>query len=71
VLPLDGGRVAGALHPVAWLGGMAAAVGLIIWNPSPVFFFILILGGSETWHRWRERKSERANEYLTIETSVR
>jgi len=25
----------------------------------------------ETWHRWRERKSGRANEYLTIETSVR
>ena len=71
VLPLDGGRVAGALHPVVWLGGMAAAVGLIIWHPSPVFFFILILGGLETWHRWRERKSGRANEYLSIETSVR
>jgi Zn-dependent protease len=71
VLPLDGGRVAGALHPAVWLGGMAAAVGLIIWHPSPVFFFILILGGSETWHRWRDRKSGRANDYLTIETSVR
>jgi Zn-dependent protease len=71
VLPLDGGRVAGALHPVIWLGGMAAAVGLIIWHPSPVFFFILILGGLETWHRWRERKSGRANKYLTIKTSVR
>ena len=71
VLPLDGGRVAGALHPVVWLGGMAAAVGLIIWHPSPVFFFILILGGVETWHRWRERKSGRANAYLSIQTSVR
>ena len=71
VLPLDGGRVAGALHPVVWLGGMAAAVGLIIWHPSPVFFFILILGGLETWHRWRERKSGRANAYLSIATSVR
>jgi len=71
VLPLDGGRVAGALHPTIWLGGMVAAVGLIIWHPSPVFFLILILGGLETWHRWRDRKSGRANEYLTIPTSVR
>ncbi|MBM0256069.1 site-2 protease family protein [Micromonospora sp. 4G55] len=71
VLPLDGGRVAGALHPLIWLAGMAAAVGLIIWQPSPVFFFILILGGLETWRRWRERKSGRAMEYLSVETSVR
>ena len=71
VLPLDGGRVAGALHPAIWLGGIAAAVGLIIWHPSPIFFFILILGGLETWHRWRDRKSGRANEYLTIKTSIR
>lgn len=71
VLPLDGGRVAGALHPAVWLAGMAAAVGLILWHPSPVFLFILILGGVETWHRWRERKSGRANQYLTIATSLR
>jgi Zn-dependent protease len=71
VLPLDGGRVAGALHPVVWVVGMVAAVGLLIWHPSPVFLFILILGGLETWHRWRARKSGRASEYLTVETGVR
>jgi Zn-dependent protease len=71
VLPLDGGRVAGALHPVVWLAGMAAAVGLVIWHPSPIFFLVLILGGMETWHRWRGRKSGQANEYLSIPALVR
>jgi hypothetical protein len=47
------------------------AVGLIIWHPSPVVLFILILGGVETWHRWRERKSGRADQYLGIANSVR
>ncbi|GHJ47058.1 hypothetical protein Cs7R123_44000 [Catellatospora sp. TT07R-123] len=70
-LPLDGGRVAGALHPAIWLGGMATAVGLLIWHPSPVFFFVLVYGGIETWRRWRGRKSGQAAQYLSVAPSVR
>jgi len=71
VLPLDGGRVAGALHPSIWLIGMAGAVGLLIWHPSAVAVFILIMGGMETWHRWRERRAGKTNAYFSLPTSMR
>jgi Zn-dependent protease len=71
VLPLDGGRVAGALHPAIWLVGMAGAVGLLIWHPSVVAVFILVMGGLETWHRWRDRKAGRTNEYFTVRPALR
>jgi Zn-dependent protease len=71
VLPLDGGRVAGALHPAIWLVGMAGAVGLLLWHPSAVAVFILVMGGLETWNRWRERRAGRANAYFSLPASVR
>jgi Zn-dependent protease len=71
VLPLDGGRVAGALHPSIWLVGMAGAVGLLIFHPSAVAVLILAMGGLETWHRWRERRAGRTSEYFSLSASVR
>jgi Zn-dependent protease len=71
VLPLDGGRVAGALHPAIWLAGMAGAVGLLIWHPSPVFIFVLLIGGMETFRRWRERKAGHTNEYFNVPATTR
>jgi Zn-dependent protease len=71
VLPLDGGRVAGALHPAIWLVGMAGAVGLLLWHPSVVAVFILVMGGLETFHRWRERRAGKTSAYFSLPTSVR
>jgi Zn-dependent protease len=71
VLPLDGGRVAGALHPAIWIAGMLGAVALLIFFPSPVAVFILILGGMETWRRWRDRKAGRTGDYFNVPSVTR
>jgi Zn-dependent protease len=57
-LPLDGGRVAGALHPAVWLLGLLALLGLEITHPSPVLLILLVFGGYELWRRWRRRSTE-------------
>ncbi len=55
-LPLDGGRVAGALHPALWIVGLVAAGVFAVLHPSPVLIFILVLGTVELVRRWRTHK---------------
>jgi membrane-associated protease RseP (regulator of RpoE activity) len=62
IVPLDGGRAVGALHPAIWLLGLLMMVGLLIVSPNPILIIIVIIGGLELWRRWRERK-ERADYY--------
>jgi Zn-dependent protease len=65
-LPLDGGRVAGALHPVIWLAGLVALLGFEIYRPSPVIPILLVLGGYELYRRWRGRDSEASKVYFAL-----
>lgn len=65
-LPLDGGRVAGALHPAVWLVGMAGAVALLLYRPSPVLYLVLILGGFEAFRRWRAHRRGTDGGYFKI-----
>lgn len=69
MLPLDGGRVAGALSPRAWLAGMVLAVVLLVYIPSPVLLLVLLFGAVETASRWRSRNQEK--EYYELAPSVR
>jgi Zn-dependent protease len=69
VLPLDGGRVAGAISPKVWLAGMGAAVVWLVVNPTPILFLVLLLGGLETAQRWKTRHEE--SDYLQIEQQKR
>jgi Zn-dependent protease len=62
-LPLDGGRVAGALHPAVWLVGLLALLVLEFYRPSPVILLILVIGGAELYRRWRNRNSPAAQIY--------
>jgi Zn-dependent protease len=55
IVPLDGGRAAGALHPVLWFVGLLMMVGLVVLNPNPLLLIIVLLGGLDLWRRWRER----------------
>src|SRR5688572_8489070 len=66
VLPLDGGRAMAALSPWMWLIGFAALVALTIAFPNPIILIIALLGGLETWHRWRDRKSPEARKYYRV-----
>jgi Zn-dependent protease len=69
-LPLDGGRVAGALHPALWIVGLAAAVIFAIVHPTPVLIIILIIGGFELARRWRTHRWIDAA-YYAIRPAVR
>jgi Zn-dependent protease len=71
VLPLDGGRAMAALSPTLWFVGYALLVAATIAFPNPVMLLVLLLGGFETWRRWRERKSPEAREFHRVPTRAR
>ena len=70
-LPLDGGRVAGALHPVIWLLGLGVLVVAEFVRPSPIIPVIILLGGFELWRRWRDRGSAASQVYFALEPRQR
>lgn len=69
IVPLDGGRAAGALHPVLWFVGLLMMVGLVVLNPNPLLLIIVLLGGLDLWRRWRERGS--AGDYYRLTVAQR
>jgi Zn-dependent protease len=56
VVPLDGGRAMAAMAPWMWFVGFAVMVAFFVFVPNPILLLILLLGGMETWRRWRTRK---------------
>ena len=71
VVPLDGGRAAGALHPAFWLVGMAGLAGLVVLTWNPLLVIILLFGGLELWNRWQLRRDPEYQAYYRIPTSQR
>ena len=65
-LPLDGGRVAGALHPAIWLLGLGAVLAWEVYRPSAVLLIVLLFGSYELWRRWRGRASEESRTYFAL-----
>jgi Zn-dependent protease len=63
ISPLDGGRIVAAIHPVLWIVGLIALVGLTIVAPNPILILILVLGGLESWRRWQNRHQPEAEAY--------
>ena len=54
IVPLDGGRIIAAVHPVLWALGLVGLLGLAFVAPNPILIIILIIGGLEIWRRWQE-----------------
>ena len=69
IVPLDGGRAAGALHPAVWFLGLLLMIGLVVVNPNPLLLIIVILGGLDLWNRWRGR--EEAGDYYRLSVGQR
>ena len=67
VSPLDGGRIAAALHPALWLLGVLGLLGLVILRPNPILILILLVAANETWHRWKMRKLPEIQAYYKVE----
>jgi Zn-dependent protease len=57
VLPLDGGRAMAAMAPWMWFLGFGAMVALLLIAPNPILILIVLLGGMETYRRWKQRRS--------------
>jgi Zn-dependent protease len=66
ISPLDGGRIAAAIHPALWIAGMVLLLGLTIVAPNPILILILVLGGLESWRRWQHRKFPEAERYYRV-----
>jgi Zn-dependent protease len=67
VVPLDGGRIVAAIHPIFWLLGFAGLVGLIFVAPNPILIVIALFVGMELWRRWRERGRPETASYYAVE----
>jgi Zn-dependent protease len=59
VLPLDGGRAMAALSPWMWLVGFGLLLGVGVAFPNPIVILILVLGGVETYRRFKHRGDTR------------
>lgn len=66
VVPLDGGRIVSAIHPVLWLVGFVALLGLVFVAPNPILIVILLFVGLELWRRWQERGAPGAESYYQV-----
>jgi Zn-dependent protease len=71
VLPLDGGRAMAALSPWVWGIGYAGLVALTFAFPNPVMILILLLGGMETWRRFKARKTPESRAFHDIPRRTR
>ena len=71
VLPLDGGRAIGAVHPVFWvLGAAVLVVAAVLWLSPAILIIVALLGGIELYGRakdwWRNRGTAGGNRYYAI-----
>jgi len=71
VPPLDGGRAVAALSTWMWLVGFAALVALAFVFPNPIMVLILLVGGFETYRRFKHRKDPEAREYHRVKPRTR
>jgi Zn-dependent protease len=56
MVPFDGGRAMAAMAPWMWFVGFAAMLAFFIAVPNPILILFLLLGGTESWRRWKARK---------------
>jgi Zn-dependent protease len=56
LVPFDGGRAMAAMAPWMWFAGFAAMLAFFVAFPNPILILFLLLGGTESWRRWRARR---------------
>jgi Zn-dependent protease len=57
VVPFDGGRAMAAMAPWMWFLGLGAMVALLFATENPFLLIFVLLGGMETWRRWKQRNT--------------
>ena len=71
VLPLDGGRAMAALSPWVWFAGFAGLIAMTIFFPNPILILIVLLGGYESWRRFKQRNTPEGRAYHAIPARTR
>jgi Zn-dependent protease len=67
VLPLDGGRAMAVLGPKVWIAGILIAVAAAVIFLGPfMLVIILVLGGPELYHRFKNRHSEESRDFHSV-----
>jgi Zn-dependent protease len=54
--PFDGGRAMAAMTPWMWLIGFAVMGAFAVVFPNPFIIVFLIIGGLDSWRRWKLRR---------------
>jgi Zn-dependent protease len=55
LVPFDGGRAMAAMAPWMWFIGLGAMVALLLLTQNVFLLIFIVLGGMETWRRWKLR----------------
>ena len=72
VLPLDGGRAMAVLGPTVWILGILIAVaGAVAFLGPFMLVFVLLLGGPELYHRFKNRHSEESRAFHAVPTRTK
>jgi Zn-dependent protease len=73
VVPLDGGRAMAALSPKMWFAGLFLLAAMAFAYPNPVILLILLLGGYETYRRYKAHRSgdDAINAYYRVKPAHR
>jgi Zn-dependent protease len=72
VLPLDGGRAMAVLGPKVWIAGILIAVAATVLFLGPfMLVFVLLLGGPELYHRFKNRHSEESRAFHSVPTRTK
>jgi Zn-dependent protease len=72
VLPLDGGRAMAVLGPKVWIAGILIAVAATVFFLGPfMLIFVLLLGGPELYHRFKNRHSEESRTFYAVPTRTK
>lgn len=72
VLPLDGGRAMAVLGPKVWIAGIVIAVAASVVFLGPIMLVIvLVLGGPELYHRFKNRHSQESRKFHSVPTKAK
>jgi len=72
VLPLDGGRAMAVLGPKVWIAGILITVAATVVFLGPfMLLFVLLLGGPELYHRFKNRNSEESQAFHSVPTGTK
>jgi Zn-dependent protease len=55
--PFDGGRAMAAMAPAMWFVGLGVMVVLLLVTGNTFLLIFIVLGGLDTWRRWKARRT--------------